>query len=63
MAKKIRRLFRSQQSRIFGGVCGGMAEYFGMDPTWMRIIFILLILFGGIIILIYLILWIIIPLK
>lgn len=56
-----KRLYRSNKSRILGGVCGGLAEYCNVDPTWMRIIFILLILFGGLIILIYLIMWIITP--
>lgn len=55
------RLFRSQE-KVLGGVCGGIAEYLGMDPTVVRIIFLLLSLFGfGTGILVYVILWIIMP--
>lgn len=56
------RLYRSNTNRIFGGVCGGLGEYCGIDPTVMRLLFIIFILLGGITILIYIILWIITPL-
>ena len=55
------RLYRSETNRIIGGVCGGLGEYFSIDPTLIRIIFVILTLFGGSGILIYLILWIVIP--
>lgn len=55
-----RRLFRSQDS-IFAGVCGGVADYFGLDATLIRVITTLLILFGGLSLWVYIILWIIIP--
>lgn len=49
---------------VIGGVCGGLAEYFEWDPTLVRIIFILLAVFGvGSPILIYLVMWLIIPEK
>lgn len=56
-----RRLTRSRNERVIGGVCGGLAEYFGIDPTLLRVITFLLIFFGGVSLWIYIILWIIIP--
>lgn len=57
-----RRLFRDAESRVLGGVCGGIGAYLNMDPVWVRVIFVLLIFFGlGIIIPIYIVLWIIVP--
>ena len=58
---KDRKLYRSQQSRTIGGVCGGMAEYFGIDPNLMRLLFIVLTFLGGTGILIYIASLIIIP--
>ncbi len=56
-----RRLYRSQRDRMLGGVCGGLGEYLGLDPTIIRLIFILLAMLGGHGILLYLILWLVIP--
>ncbi len=56
-----RRLTRSSSDKILGGVCGGIAEYLDLDPTLIRLIFIILALVGGHGILVYLILWIIMP--
>ena len=57
-----RRLFRDPADSWVGGVFGGLAAYIGTDPLWMRIAFILLVIFGvGSPILIYLVLWILIP--
>ncbi|MEM6734878.1 MAG: PspC domain-containing protein [Bacteroidota bacterium] len=57
-----RRLFRSQD-RLLGGVCAGLAEYFNLDPTLIRIGYLVLSVlsaaFPGI--LVYIILWIVIP--
>ncbi len=55
------RLTRSRRSRFIAGVCGGLAEYFGIDPTIVRIIFVVLALAGGPGLLIYLALWVILP--
>ncbi len=55
------RLYRSRKERILGGVCGGIAEYFGIDPAIVRIIAVLLVLVGGGAILAYIVAWIIIP--
>jgi len=58
------KLYRSRKSKILGGVCGGIAEYFDVDPVIIRILWILLCIFsGGIGIIAYLILWIIVPLE
>lgn len=54
------RLYRSTD-RIIAGVCGGIAEYFGLDTSTIRIVTLILILFGGISLWVYILLWIIIP--
>lgn len=57
-----RRLYRDEENAIIGGICSGIGAYIDVDPTWIRIIFIILIVLGfGLIIPIYLLLWIIIP--
>ncbi len=65
MTKKIiknpKRLYRSRKDKILGGVCGGIAEYFNIDPVIIRLLWILLIFVGGSGILAYIIAWIIIP--
>lgn len=55
------RLHRSETDRVVGGVCGGLGEYFNIDSTIIRLIFILITIFGGSGVLIYLILWLVIP--
>lgn len=55
------RLYRTVQGRVIGGVAGGLADFFGIDPTIVRLIFVLLVIFGGSGVLIYVILWIILP--
>jgi phage shock protein C len=57
------RLYRSKTNSMIGGVCGGLGAYFGIDPTLVRLIFVLMAVFGGGGVLIYLILWIVIPLE
>ena len=42
-----RRLYKSRRNRMIDGVCGGVAEYFDIDPTIVRIIWILMTLLGG----------------
>ena len=59
--KQIKRLYRSKTNRVIGGVCGGMGEYFGIDPTIIRLIWVILALMGGAGIIAYIIAWIIIP--
>jgi phage shock protein C len=57
------RLYRSRINKVFAGVCGGMAEYFDVDPVIVRIIFVLLVFFGGSGIFLYIAAIIIIPQK
>ena len=56
-----RKLYRSRTERSIAGICGGLAEYFDADPTLLRLVMLLLILFGGLSIWAYIILWIVIP--
>lgn len=56
-----KRLYRNPDDAVLGGVCGGLGTYFNIDPVWIRIIFLLLILAGGVTLLVYIILWIVIP--
>jgi phage shock protein C len=55
------RLTRSESDRILGGVCGGLGEYFDIDPTLIRLGFVAALLFGGSGPILYLIAWLIIP--
>jgi len=57
----VKRLYRSRSDRKIAGVCGGMAQYFGIDPVIPRIVWVALILGAGIGLLAYLICWIVIP--
>ena len=58
----MKKLYRSRTDKKIAGVCGGIAEYFGIDATVVRVIFILLLLPGGLPgFLPYLVLWIVVP--
>ncbi len=52
-----RRLYRSTNDRVIAGICGGLGEYFAVDPVWFRIGFVVLTVGGGAGILAYLIMW------
>lgn len=56
-----KKLYKSNQNKMIDGVCGGIAEYFGIDPTVVRLIWALFSLMGGSGILAYIIAAIIIP--
>ncbi len=58
-----RRLKRSRRDKKIGGVCGGFGEYFNVDPTLVRVLWILAVLLGGTGLLLYIILWIVMPLE
>ncbi len=62
MAKK---LYRSFNQRMLGGVCGGLAEYFDIDVSLVRLIFVGLDIVTGILpmVLFYLIAWIVVPVE
>jgi len=59
----VKRLMRSSADKKIGGVCAGLADYFDLDPTVVRIVWLLAIFFAGTGFLIYLILWIALPLA
>lgn len=60
MAKK---LHRSNSQKVLGGVAGGIAEYFDIDPVLVRILFLIALFGAGASILVYIIMWIIIPVS
>jgi phage shock protein PspC (stress-responsive transcriptional regulator) len=55
------QLTRSTSDRVIGGVAGGIAQRFGLDPTLVRIAWVVSIFFGGLGILVYVVLWIALP--
>lgn len=60
-----KKLYRDEKNGKIGGVCQGLGDYFGIDPTIVRLIFLLLLLLPGRfpIVLIYIILWVVLPEK
>lgn len=60
-AAKPPRLTRSTTDKVIGGVCGGLGRYFGVDPVWFRLGFVVFTLGAGSGILAYLIAWVVIP--
>lgn len=52
---------RSRTDRIIGGVCGGLAEYYHQDPVLIRILTVILTIFTGVVLLVYIVLWIVMP--
>jgi phage shock protein PspC (stress-responsive transcriptional regulator) len=56
-----RRLYKSQTNKVLFGVCGGLGEYFNIDPTIIRLILALLVLFAGTGILAYIVAALVIP--
>ncbi|CVI65428.1 MULTISPECIES: PspC domain-containing protein [unclassified Alistipes] len=56
-----KRLLRSPDDRMLAGVCAGIADFFGLDVSLVRIATLVLILFGGLSIWVYVLLWIIVP--
>lgn len=57
----MQKLRRSRKDRMIGGVCGGLGEYFHIDPVIVRLIFVLLLFANGIGLLAYILFWIIVP--
>jgi phage shock protein C len=59
----VERLYRSSTQRMLGGVCGGLGEYFNIDPTLVRIVYILVTIATGVLLGIglYIVLWLIVP--
>lgn len=60
-SKNIKRLYRSRKNKVIAGVCGGIGEYFGIDPVLIRLLWVLFAFMGGSGIIAYIIAWIIVP--
>jgi len=59
-----RRLYKSATDKVIGGVAGGVAEFFDLDPTIVRVVWALLaVLTGGGLFLLYIIMWIVVPMS
>ncbi|MFD2969187.1 PspC domain-containing protein [Sphingobacterium bambusae] len=56
-----RKLMRDPDDKVLGGVCSGLAHYFGMEPRWLRVLLVLFVLIGGSGFLVYIILWMVMP--
>ena len=59
--KASKRLYRDEENATIGGVCAGLGHYFAIDPVIIRILFVLMVILGGSGILVYIILWAVIP--
>ncbi len=59
----MKKLYRSRSDEMIAGVCGGLADYFEIDPTIIRLLFVLLLFAGTGGFWIYIILWIVMPLQ
>jgi phage shock protein C len=56
-----KRVYRSRKDRILGGVCGGLGNYFNLDPVLVRVIWVVLLFAAGVGFLAYILAWILIP--
>ncbi len=59
--EQTRKLYRSRSDRKLAGVCGGLASYFTLDATLIRVLFVVLGVMGGSGVVLYLAMWIIVP--
>ncbi len=57
----VARVRRSNTDRVIAGVCGGLGSYFGVDPLWFRLAFVVLAIGGGAGVLLYILAWLVIP--
>lgn len=62
---KNKRLYRSKKNKVFAGICGGVGEYFDIDPVVVRLIWLLIVVFTGIVpgLLVYIIAIYVVPLQ
>lgn len=63
LSKPYKRLWRSRRNKKIAGVCAGLGDYFNTDPTWIRVAFIAFLILGGSAFLIYLLMWLLVPLE
>jgi phage shock protein C len=63
MSTQYNKLYRSNENRMLGGVCGGLGEYFDIDPTLVRVLFVFGAFLGipGALVLIYLVMLVMVP--
>ena len=61
MSSETKRLYRSRQERMISGVCGGLGEYLSIDPTIIRLIFVIAALWGGAGFIVYLVMMLVVP--
>ncbi len=61
MGTEVKKLYRSREDRVFGGVCGGLAEYFALDSTLIRLLFVFFTFAGGSGLLPYIIMLFVVP--
>ncbi len=62
MTTQTRTLYRSRNNRMIAGVCGGLGDFFGIDPTIIRILFALGLIFGHVFVaVLYLVMFIVVP--
>lgn len=59
----MKKLYRSETDKVIAGVCGGLGEYLDIDPVLVRILFVVFTLAGGSGLLLYILLWVIVPTK
>ncbi len=61
--KSSKILYRSETNKVLGGICGGLGEVFNIDPTIIRVLFVLTMIFGGSSLFFYVVLWAVIPTR
>lgn len=61
MPGEFKRLYRSRTDRKIAGVCGGIAEYFKLDPTLVRLLWVIFALSGGTGVIAYVAAWLLVP--
>jgi phage shock protein C len=57
----VKKFYRSRKNRVIAGICGGLAEYFDVDPIIVRLITLILVLSAGGGLIAYIIAWIVVP--
>ena len=57
----VKKLYRDRENRVLAGICGGIGKYMDTDPSVIRLVTLILIIFGGLSLWVYIIFWLIIP--
>ena len=57
----MKKLMRSTTDKTIAGICGGLGKYFNIDPVILRLIFLLSIFFGGLGLIVYIVMWLVVP--